>query len=203
MGALTVAMFMTIDGYTQTVERSLIAPAWAGDMQEHWSGANAHEGQLLLYGRTAFLENSTIWPAAAVDARGPDEHRAFAVTMNALPKVVVSATLTDPGWNATVESGPLPEVIERVKGGFDGEIVAVGGVSLVRSLVASGLVDRYRLLVMPRIAGSGISIFDGEHSPRDLELVSQQTLSTGSVILEYQPDAANNEGMDSGFTRGG
>ncbi|MFT4199883.1 dihydrofolate reductase family protein [Gordonia sp. (in: high G+C Gram-positive bacteria)] len=191
MGALTIAMFMTLDGYTQTLERSLIPPAWSGDMQEYWSGANAHEGQLLLYGRTAFLENATIWPAAAKDSRNPEEHRAFAVTMNALPKVVVSATLTDPGWNATVESGPLPEVIERVKGGFDGEIVAVGGISLVRSLAASGLVDRYRLLVMPRIAGSGISIFDGEHSPRDLELVSQRTMSTGSVVLEYQPKSTS------------
>lgn len=191
MGTLTIAMFMTLDGYTQTSERRLIPPAWSADMQEHWSGANAHEGQLLLYGRTAFLENATIWPAAAENPRSPEEHRAFAVTMNALPKVVVSATLEDPGWNATVESGPLPEVIDRVKGGFDGEIVAVGGVGLVRSLVASGLVDRYRLLVMPRIAGSGISIFDGEHSPRDLELVSQQTMDTGSVVLEYRPSTAH------------
>lgn len=187
MGTLTVAMFMTIDGYTQTTGGGLIPPAWSGDLQRHWSGANAHEGQLLLYGRTAFEINAGLWPQAAAAPDNPDDYRSFAATMNALPKVVISATLEKPGWNATVESGPLPEVIARVKSSFDGEIVAVGGMALVSSLVTSGLADRYRFLLMPRIAGSGISIFRGPSIGEDLELTSQQSMDTGAMILEYQP----------------
>jgi dihydrofolate reductase len=187
MGTLTVAMFMTLDGFTQTLSGEMIPPAWSGDMQQYWSGANAHDGQLLLYGRKAFEINAGFWPQAASNPQSPAAHRSFAETMNALPKVVISNTLENPGWNATVETGPLPEVIQRVKSQFDGEIVAVGGVSLVASLVASGLVDRYRFLLMPRIAGSGISIFDGTSSAEDLELISQQTMDTGAIILEYRP----------------
>jgi len=39
---------------TETPDGRLISPDWSDEMQQHWSGANAHDGQLLLYGRTAF-----------------------------------------------------------------------------------------------------------------------------------------------------
>jgi dihydrofolate reductase len=187
MGTLTAAMFMTIDGYTQTLSGEMIPPAWSGDLQQHWSGANAHPGQLLLYGRSAFEFNAGFWTQMAIDPKSSAGQRALAETMNDLPKVVVSDSLENPGWNATVESGPLPEVVQRVRSRFDGEIVAVGGVKLVSSLVKGGLVDQYRFLLMPRIAGSGISIFDGDHPGQDLELISQKTMDTGAVILEYRP----------------
>ena len=111
--------------------------------------------------------------------------------MNALPKVVVSDTLSDVGWNATIETGPLAQVVDRVKRRFDGEIVAVGGVGLVRSLVTEGLADRFRFLLMPEMAGAGRSIFDpsmggdGSARPAQLELVSNQTMDTGAIIVEY------------------
>ncbi len=191
MGTLTAAMFMTVDGFTEKPDGTLISPAWSDDLQVHWSGANAHEGQLLLYGRRAFEINAGHWPTAAADPGNPEDYRAFAATMNALPKVVVSDTLSDVGWNATIETGPLAQVVDRVKRRFDGEIVAVGGVGLVRSLVTEGLADRFRFLLMPEMAGAGRSIFDpsmggdGSARPAQLELVSNQTMDTGAIIVEY------------------
>lgn len=184
MGTLTVAMFMTLDGFTETTDGQLISPDWSDDMQRYWSAANAHDGQLLLYGRTAFEFNAAYWPTADVEENG-DEYRAFARTMNRLPKVVVSDTLEQPGWNARVERGPLDEVVARVKQHHDGEIVAVGGISLAAGLVRTGLVNQYRLLIMPRLAGAGRSIFDGGAPASDLALTASRRLDTGALVLDY------------------
>lgn len=184
MGTLTVAMFMTLDGFTETPHGELISPDWSDQMQEHWSGANAHEGQLLLYGRTAFEFNAGYWPTADSEGNGA-AYREFARTMNALPKVVLSDTLHEVGWNATVERGPVAEAVERIKRRHDGEIVAVGGISIVRALIASGLVDHYRLLLMPRIAGAGRSVFGSGGPGAGLQLVGSCTLDTGALLLDY------------------
>jgi len=184
MGTLTVAMFMTLDGFTETPEGELISPDWSDEMQQYWSGANAHDGQLLLYGRTAFEFNAAYWPTADVDGN-PEDYRAFARTMNALPKVVFSDTLEDAGWNATIEHGPLAEAVERIKTTHDGEIVAVGGISLCASLIATGLVDHYRLLLMPRIVGAGRSIFGTGGPGATLRLAASRRLDTGALLLDY------------------
>lgn len=185
MGTLTAAMFLTLDGFTETTDGELISPAWSDDMQQYWSGANAHEGQTLLYGRVAYEFNSGYWPTAAADERNPEDYRAFARTMNALPKVVVSDTLTDVGWNTTVARGPLPDVVARLKRDIDGEIVAVGGLSLVASLIEARVVDRYRFLFMPRLAGAGRSVFAAGGPGTELELVSSRTMDTGALLVEY------------------
>jgi dihydrofolate reductase len=186
MGTITVAMFMTIDGFTETPDGRLISPDWSGDMQTHWSGANAHDGQTLLYGRNAFAFNSAYWPTAEVAEDNPDDYRAFARTMNALPKVVLSDTLTEAGWNTTIERGPVDEAVRRIKDRIEGEIVAVGGLSSVAAIVRTGLVDHYRLLIMPRIAGAGRSVFADGASPADLTLSASRTLDTGAMLLDYE-----------------
>ncbi|MGO4533709.1 dihydrofolate reductase family protein [Leifsonia sp. 2MCAF36] len=189
MGTLTVAMFMTLDGYTETSDGDLISPDWSDDMQQYWSGANAHDGQLLLYGRTAFKFNASYWPTADTEQNG-DEYRAFARTMNRLPKVVVSNTLKAPGWNATVESGPLDEAVTRIKQQHEGEIVAVGGISLISALIGTRLVDHYRLLIMPRFAGGGRSIFHNGGPGESLRLIDTRQMDTGALLLNY--DVASN-----------
>lgn len=197
MGTLTVAMFLTLDGYTETTEGELISPDWSDDMQQYWSGANAHDGQLLLYGRTAFEFNAAYWPTADIDGNG-EEYRAFARTMNRLPKVVISDTLEAPGWNATVERGPLEEAVTRLKRRHDGEIVAVGGIALVAALVRTGLVDHYRLLLMPRLAGAGRSIFGNGGAGAGLRLVGTRQLDTGALLLDYDAVAPDDGRSDGG-----
>lgn len=187
MGKLTVAMFMTLDGLTETPDGAMIAPAWSGDLEKYWSGVNAREGQMLLYGRKAFEFNAEFWQAAAANPDNPEDHRSFARTMNALPKVVLSSTLSEAGWNARVKNGPIAEVVQQLKAEFDGEIVAVGGISIVSALIEAHVVDTYRFLITPQIAGKGRSIFDQIESGTKLELVSSQTMDTGALILDYRP----------------
>jgi dihydrofolate reductase len=185
VGSVTLTAFMTLDGYTETADGALITPAWSGDLQAHWSGENAREGTLLLYGRASFEFNAGLWPGAADDTSNPEEFRAFARVMNGLPKAVISNTLTEVCWNGRVLTGSLLESVRRLKADFDGEIVATGGMQLASTLLASGEVDRLRILLMPRIAGSGRSIFAATQPAQDFELITNLTMDTGAVILTY------------------
>jgi dihydrofolate reductase len=187
MGSLTVAMFMTLDGRTETADGQLIAPDWSGELQRYWSEANTRPDQLMLYGRKAFEFNAVFWPGVADDPDATDDNRATARLINVQRKAVVSSTLREVGWNARLLTGPFEQGIRDLKAEHDGEIIAIGGIGLVSSLVASGLVDLYRLLVTPRIEGGGRSIFDGPHASEALELVTSRALDTGSMLLEYRP----------------
>jgi dihydrofolate reductase len=66
-----------------------------------------------------------------------------------LPKYVVSSTLTDPAWNATVLGDDWREEVARLRKELDGEILVYGSRRLSRALIEMGLVDELRLLVYP------------------------------------------------------
>lgn len=187
MGTLTLTTFMTLDGFTETADGTLISPEWSADLQAHWAGENARDGAMLLYGRVSWEFNSRLWPAAADDPSSPEPFRAFARVMNALPKAVISDTLTDVGWNGRVLSGPLVDSLRTLKREFSGDIVATGGMRLASGVLASGEVDRLRILLMPRIIGAGRSIFGVEQPARDFDLVESQPMDTGAIILTYRP----------------
>jgi len=190
MSRLILSMFMTLDGFVQSPAGELIRPDWSDDMEQHWSAPNIAPGSLLLYGRKAFEGNAPLWPAMEQDERNSAEFRAVAKRMNGLPKVVVSSTLKSAGWNATVSNAPLQDAVRRIKASFDGDINAVGGVTLAASLLAADLVDEYRLLLMPQLAGAGHSLFKQAHAPLALSLQDVRRMDTGAVRLTYQRRAA-------------
>jgi hypothetical protein len=75
MGSLTFAMFMTLDGFTETTEGDMIGPDWSDDLRTRWAEVNARDGHMLLYGRTSFEFISTFWPTMAENAPAPNSGR--------------------------------------------------------------------------------------------------------------------------------
>ena len=130
MSRMILSMFMSIDGYVEYPDGSLIRPEWSDDLEQHWSRPNVMPGSLLLYGRRAFEQNAPLWPAMAADPKNSEAFRALARTMNELPKVVVSRTLESAAWNATISREPLAETVRELTARFSGDIIAVGGVTL-------------------------------------------------------------------------
>lgn len=185
MSRLVLSMFLTVDGFIEGPDGAMIRPDWSDDLEQHWSAPNMAPGSLLLYGRRAFEQNAPLWPAMAADEGNSPAFRGLAARMNDLPKVVISGTLVDPGWNATVARGPLPETVRALKRSFDGDINAVGGVTLAASLLAEDLVDEYRLLLMPSLHGAGHSVFKQPHAPIALKLQDVKRMDTGAVRLTY------------------
>ena len=88
---------------------------------------------------------------------------------------------------ATVASGDLTAEIARLKAQDGKPIIAHGGASFARSLIAADLVDQYVLLVHPIALGKGLPIFSDVAMPRRLKLMSSKTFPAGAVAQIYRP----------------
>ena len=86
-------------------------------------------------------------------------------------------------------SGDLVEEIAKLKAQEGKPIIAHGGVSFARSLVAEGLVDRFALLVAPVALGKGLPLFSELAAPTRLELMSSTAFAGGAVAQIYRPSA--------------
>jgi dihydrofolate reductase len=140
----------------------------------------------LLLGRQTFEDFRGYWPLQSDDQTG------ITAYLNQVEKYVLSATLTDPGWeNTTVLRGDLVEEVRRLKDADGMDIVCTGSVSVATTLVGTGLVDEYRLFVYPVVMGHGARLFaDSPEMPR-LELLEARAFRSGVVLLRYRPRSAN------------
>lgn len=101
----------------------------------------------------------------------------------ATPTAAVLRSWVEP----TVARGDLAEEIQRLKEQPGGYILAHGGTRFARGLVASGLIDEYRLAIHPVVLGRGQPLFSQLHRPVDLRLASMATFASGVVAAVYQP----------------
>jgi dihydrofolate reductase len=106
--------------------------------------------------------------------------------MNELPKVVFSRTLTEAPWaTSRIAGGDLADEIAGLKAEPGGDIIAWGGARFAHALVAANLIDEYRLVVHPVLAGDGLRIFDRFPGPIDVRLSHIQTFDSGSAVHVY------------------
>jgi dihydrofolate reductase len=172
MASLVLKMSVSLDGYIAPTDGSTNwVAAGRSDDGASWnvetlSFANAH-----LVGAATYAGWATFWPSAS----GP-----FAKPMNEIPKVVFSNSLTSADWGeTTIAAGDLSEAVTRLKHErADGYLLAQGGVRFARSLVETGLIDEYRLVVHPVVLGAGERLFK---APLSLEPLSTIAFSRGAV----------------------
>jgi dihydrofolate reductase len=107
--------------------------------------------------------------------------------MNESPKYVISATLTDPDWNnTTVLGGYSAEAIRSLREAVDGDIYVSGSGTLVRAMLADGLVDELHLFVYPLVLGDGPRLFEPGLQVR-FTLAATEAYDNGAVHLAFQP----------------
>lgn len=139
-------------------------------------GAEQDEATAMLMGRVSYEEFAPIWPTMTVDFAG----------YNAMPKYVVSTTLTAAPWGEDrAEILPDLDAVRALKEGDGGPIIVHGSATLAQGLAAAGLVDRYHLLVFPLVLGEGKRLFAAEADKRTFRVVSSQTYGNGITKLVY------------------
>lgn len=183
MRKLVITENMTLDGvidmaagWFDPLDSDVNQTDIAAATSEHQAAADA-----LLVGRNTFESFRGFWPQQTGDPTGVSDY------LNAVDKYVVSSTLTDPGWaNSTVLRGPVADEVRALKEAPGRDIVATGSVQLVHALVASGLVDEYRLYVFPVVVGRGARLF--EAADVKLELLEARPFASGAVLLRYAAD---------------
>ena len=115
-----------------------------------------------------------------------DSGMPFARSIDAVKKYVVSSTLDQVDWNAELVRGDLEKAVQQLKR-QPGKGLFIGGVQLPMALAELGLIDEYELVVHPRIAGHGPTLFAGLSEPVDLKLVSRLEFGSGAVAMRYEP----------------
>jgi dihydrofolate reductase len=122
-------------------------------------------------------------------ASGPEgEDQASIDWMNNTPKVVISNTLTESPWeNAVTAGGDLEETVKGLKAQAGGDMIAYGGGTLVRGLVAAGLLDELHLFVNPAALGGGMPVFPRLDTHQPLRLVAAQPFACGITALHLEP----------------
>lgn len=112
----------------------------------------------------------------------------FGVKMNAMPKVVVSTTLTEGKWqNTTIIAGDVAAEVAKLKERYEGDILVAGSATLVEALAAHNLVDEYRLMVHPVVLGKGKRLFNGGAAGMDLKLAEFRQVGPDVLLLTYRP----------------
>jgi dihydrofolate reductase len=147
---------------------------------------NLDRADALLFGRVTYEMMEAAFRPPAQPGERPDLMDPFARTIDAAKKYVVSSTLDRVDWNAELVRGDLGEAVQRLKQ-EPGKGLGVGGVKLPLALAELGLIDEYELVVHPRLAGHGPTLFAGLSKPVDLKLVSRLELGSGAVAMRYEP----------------
>lgn len=183
--SIIVIEFVTLDGFVSDPDGSLgtAGGGWAfrhgpeavaGD--KFRLGSTLDEGVMML-GRATWQLFSRIWPGRSDP---------FSTRMNAVPKLVVSRTLTDASaWaNSTVINESPADAVRKQ----ERDVVITGSLSIVHALQDADLVDEYRLLTFPTILGAGQRLFPEKSHPAYLDCLSAD--QAGPAVLTRYGRAA-------------
>jgi dihydrofolate reductase len=179
MGKILVHEFVSLDGVMES-------PTWTFDypfdprMGQTIAGIMS-DSKAILLGRTTYQEFAPAWsPRTAEDDPG-------APFFNESPKYVVSSTLQSADWQNTTILGPYdPDSIRSLKAEVDGDLYVSGSGTLVRALLADGLLDELHMFVFPIVLGSGLRLFEDGAAQKKLVLTASESYDSGVVHLGYQ-----------------
>ncbi len=151
----------------------------------HVDAAESFEGcDAVLMGRTTFELMFPYWATIARDRSGTPAHNTFAVAMTEIPKVVFSSTLDEAGWNTRVVSTSAVDEVRRLRD-EDARLNLGASPTLAADLRAAGLIDRFRFVLHPVVAGKGPKLF-GDDEAIGMILNSAVPLGdAGHVVLDY------------------
>lgn len=188
--SVMVDLIISLDGYASAEGW----PGWWGlEGPEYlaWLDQEAERNYTFLLGANTYRLMSGMSDEAAAGGSGFSEEEGASLTgLAAVPKVVFSSTLQEPlTWpNSELVRGDAVEAVRTMKLSGDRPMSTLGSLSLCRSLLAAGLVDRFRLVVFPVITGrtGRERIYDG-YPDVALKLVQSRTFDGRLQLLEYIP----------------
>ncbi len=186
---ITVNLYMTLDGYGEF-------PKYPGsDVDSQEPGLaftdmwiNRYESvDTVVFGRRSFEDHLNFHSEAA---RRPDDPKylfEFSRWLDRCQKVVLSNHMKKTEWqNSRIMSGPLDELVGKLRAEPGRDIIVDGGPSLVQEFIQRGLADDYRMAVWPVIYGRGKHYWGSMINQQTLRLLSVKTLRNGELLLHYE-----------------
>jgi dihydrofolate reductase len=191
MRSITVTMWVTLDGVVQGLGRpdedtrgGFTHGGWGRRYEDEVLGremakAMAKPGDML-FGRRTWQDFITAWGCRT-------DGNPFTTRMNAATKYVVSRTLenADAWQNSILLRGDAAGTVAGLKAQPGRDLAIIGSASLVRSLHAAALIDRYTLLIHPLTLGIGARLFEGPAPLTEFELSGSVATTKGVIIAQY------------------
>jgi dihydrofolate reductase len=185
MATLAASMFMALDGVVDPGVGNWHFPYYNEEMGR--AVDRTHDADVMLFGRVTYDSFAGAWPGR--EAAG-EEDAEFAKKLGDMRKIVVSHRPLKFTWrNSEQLQASLVEEVAALKADPSIRRIALSGsVSVVRQLLAAGLLDELHLFVHPALAGSGLRLFQDGAPEQPLRLLSSQPFATGVIYLVYAPD---------------
>jgi len=184
MRKITAGLFISVDGVVENPQ-DWHFPYFNDEMGAAVSATLAVADTVLL-GRKTYDSFAGAWPER--ETAGGDD-AGMAKALGDARKIVVSNQQLEFTWrNSEQLTGDLVEAVTALKNEpGDTNIAMSGSVSIIRQLLAAGLLDELNLLVHPIAVRTGMRLFDEGESPIPLKLISSETFKTGVLNLMYAP----------------
>ena len=208
MRELILKMSMSIDGFVAGPDGGIKWVFGSDQEAKAWTVETVWNASLHIMGSRTFHDMAAYWPTSTEVFAPPMNQIPKAVFSRQGPAILknvnTTAALNDaranagtgqsaepqPGagsWaEAYVASGDLAEEIAKLKAQEGKPIIAHGGASFARSLVARGLVDQFALMVHPVALGKGLPVFSELVAPMPLRLMSSRAFPGGAVAQIYR-----------------
>lgn len=209
MRELILKMSISIDGF---VGNSDGGAKWVFDDDQKaiaWTVDTISDASLHIMGSRTFHDMAAYWPTSTEVFAPPMNQIPKAVFTKRGPAILKEANTTAALRDARAHAGPdrgtqrqkgaeswaqpyvasgdLTTEVAKLKAAAGKPIIAHGGASFARSLIAQGLVDQYDLLVHPVVLGTGLPIFSALAAPRSFKLIRSISFPGGSVAQIYRP----------------
>ncbi len=174
MRKIIVYELLSLDGVAEAPDEFFTD--WDEAMEANLAAVIATQDSVIL-GRRSYDEWARFWPASKIQP--------FASFINGVVKYVATSAPLDQEWaNAAVVDGDLVEFVRDLKDRPGDDIGVHASISVAQALLAAHVVDELRLVIAPRIVGSGRRLLDGLPSTR-LESIRSETSPTGHLLVDY------------------
>jgi dihydrofolate reductase len=172
---IVVYELLSLDGVAEAPDKFFTD--WDDAMDANLAAVIATQDAVIL-GRHSYTEWAQFWPGSQIQP--------FAAFINGVTKYVATSTPLDQDWaNETVLDGGLVEFVRDLKQQPGGDVGVHASISVAQALLTAGVVDELRLVIAPRIVGSGRRLLDGL-PPIQLESIRSQTSPTGYLLVDYR-----------------
>jgi len=181
MRKLIFGINITLDGCCDHTKQ------FADDETHEYFTDLLREADLLVYGRKTYQLMVPFWPEVAKSQSMTKASNEFAKAFDSINKIVFSRTLDSAeDKNTRIVRTNLHDEILKLKQA-EGKDILVGGVSIPSQLIELGLVDEYRFVVGPIVAGEGRRLLEGVSLQErlQLKLVESKIFKSGCVALRY------------------
>jgi dihydrofolate reductase len=182
MRKIIVSEGVSVDGIFDAETMGKWAAPYYSEEREEIVRGLVLDSDTLLLGRTTYDLQAWYWPNQKQDKYGIANHK------NSMTKYVVTSKPLQAQWNnSTIIQNNVVEEIAKLKEQPGRGILIEGSATLIESLAQAGLIDEYKFMVHPSIAGSGKRFFKNGMGLTKLKLVESKPINLGVVLLSYEP----------------